>query len=239
MWRTILVVIVFGTLFAGLAERAWSDTQKHEEMLYTSVRVQNIASDGVGSGTVYMVDGEYSYILAAAHVVENAYDDRVVVTFYPTGEAHVADVMTTSFKFDLALLKVKHVHPYVALVANQSPPVFTEVWNIGAAIGMPVFPTFGIVSRYDAEYNLMQTSAQVVDGMSGGGTFYYDGEHYVMTGVIRSIMTVPIRPTDVQSVEGVEPSGLSERLPFISHSETVESVHVFLSAMCRQTGFGC
>jgi S1-C subfamily serine protease len=151
--------------------------QKHDELLYTVVGIS--CKSGNGSGVV-ISSGEYTTILTAKHVIGRCKNAQV--TFYPSGESFPVIASNKSKDYDLAVLIVKHTHPYVAtLSGNREVPVFTEVFKVGGGLSLKPFPGVGIVTGHGN--NMFQLSSDVIYGDSGGGAFILESMEYRLIGI--------------------------------------------------------
>lgn len=143
-------------------------------------------TEGAGSGVILTSDG---YIVTNHHVVDGATAIKVRLS---DGTACDAALQGTDAKTDLAVLKIDASNLTPAKLADSSK---ARPGDFVIAIGNPLGElggtvTEGIVSAMDREITidgetmtLMQTSAAVNPGNSGGGLFNLDGE---LIGVVNS-----------------------------------------------------
>ena len=139
----------------------------------------NYVTSGAGSGVVYSKDG---YIVTNNHVIDNA--SAIKVTLY-NGETYDAYLVATDPQSDVAVIKIE--------ADNLIPVKFgsldsASVGDLVIAIGNPLgklsgTATEGIISALEREIDiegkqmtLVQTSASVNPGNSGGGLFDQYGE---------------------------------------------------------------
>jgi serine protease Do len=134
---------------------------------------------GAGSGVIISENGT---ILTNHHVVEGA--SNVVVTL-PNGEEYEATVLGSDRRSDIAVLKIEASGLVSAIVNTTDEP---RVGDFVLAIGNPTGTlqgtvTDGIVSAIDRSVtidgvtmNLLQMSAAVSPGNSGGGLFNSAGD---------------------------------------------------------------
>ncbi len=139
-----------------------------------------------GSGVILTQDG---YIVTNNHVVESSENIRVR-TF--DGTEYEGELIGTDAKTDLAVIKVEADGLTPAAFADSDS---VKVGQVAVAIGNPLGTlggtvTSGIISAMNRELtigdetmNLLQTSAAVNPGNSGGGLFNEQGE---MVGVINA-----------------------------------------------------
>lgn len=160
-----------------------------------SIVTENMVSDfitggqvvsGAGSGVIISQDG---YIITNNHVVEGA--QSVAVTL-PNGDEHDAMVVGTDPATDIAVVKID-VKGLVPAVMGDSDTL--QVGEFCLAIGNPMGTlggtvTDGIVSALNREItidshtmSLLQMSAAVSPGNSGGGLFNARGQ---LVGVVNA-----------------------------------------------------
>ena len=139
---------------------------------------QSIAQ-GAGSGVIIDSDG---YIATCYHVIDGA--SSVTVTL-PDGTAYPAKVYGYDADNDVAVVKIDaHDLPVAVLADSSKLKVGENVFAIGNPLGsLGGTVTDGIVSALDREVEvegqemtLLQTSAAVNHGNSGGGLFNAKGE---------------------------------------------------------------
>ncbi len=134
---------------------------------------------GAGSGVILTTDG---YIVTNYHVVEGA--QQVTVTLHDDS-TYTATVVGSDQQSDIALLKIE-ADGLTPAVLGDSDNV--QVGEVVIAVGNPMGTlggtvTDGIVSALNRditvegnEMTLMQTSAAISPGNSGGGLFNTNGE---------------------------------------------------------------
>ena len=134
---------------------------------------------GAGSGVVFTQDG---YIVTNYHVVEGA---RQITVTLANEESYSATVVGSDSESDLALLKIEATGLTPAVLGDSDT---VQVGETVIAVGNPTGNlggtiTDGIVSALNRNVTvegnnmtLMQTSAAVSPGNSGGGLFNANGE---------------------------------------------------------------
>ncbi|MGM9681600.1 MAG: trypsin-like peptidase domain-containing protein [Eubacteriales bacterium] len=148
---------------------------------------------GSGSGVIWSADG---YVVTCNHVVENSAIIRVTLT---DGKSYVAKVVGIDAKTDLAVLKIdateSTLYPAVIRDDTASPLVLAEsVIAIGNPLGvLGGTVTEGILSALERNITvegmsmtLLQTSASVNSGNSGGGLFDING---ALIGIVNAKST--------------------------------------------------
>lgn len=151
--------------------------------------MQSSVSEGAGSGVVITKDG---YIITNNHVVSGA--SKIKVTF-SDGSEYDATLIGSDAANDIAVVKVEANDLTVAAIANSDK---IKVGESVVAIGNPLGTlggtvTEGIISATSRtlsidnnEMTLLQTSAAVNPGNSGGGLFNTKGE---LIGVVNAKVT--------------------------------------------------
>jgi len=141
---------------------------------------------GAGSGVVLTTDG---YIVTNNHVIAGA---RSITVRLADGTAHEASLVGADEKSDLAVLKINKTGLQPAVMGNSASLVVGET---AVAIGNPLGElggtvTQGIISALDREItvngenmSLLQTSAAINSGNSGGGLFNLNGE---LVGIVNA-----------------------------------------------------
>lgn len=141
-------------------------------------------TSGAGSGVILSSDG---YILTCAHVVDDA--DTVTVTT-SDGTEYDAEVVGSDTADDIAVLKIDATDLTAAVIGDSDAASVGETvyadGNPGGTLSGTI--TEGIVSALNREItvetdsgeaitlNVIQTSAAVSPGSSGGGLFNDQGE---------------------------------------------------------------
>ena len=148
------------------------------EAISMSYYFQQLISTGAGSGVILTEDG---YIVTNNHVISGA--SKIAVTL-KSGEEYSARLVGTSPENDLAVLKIEATGLKPATFADSDE---LQVGQVAVAIGNPLGKlggtvTEGIISALDREIDLdgqqmrlLQTSAAVNPGNSGGGLFDENG----------------------------------------------------------------
>ena len=134
---------------------------------------------GAGSGVILTTDG---YIVTNYHVVEDA--RQITVTLHDDS-TYTATVVGSDQQSDIALLKIEATGLTPAVLGDSDS---VQVGEVVIAVGNPMGTlggtvTDGIVSALNRdisvegnEMTLMQTSAAISPGNSGGGLFNTNGE---------------------------------------------------------------
>lgn len=134
---------------------------------------------GAGSGVILTTDG---YIVTNYHVVEGA--QQITVTLHDDS-TYTATVVGSDQQSDIALLKIDATGLTPAVMGDSDS---VQVGEVVIAVGNPMGTlggtvTDGIVSALNRdisvegnEMTLMQTSAAISPGNSGGGLFNTNGE---------------------------------------------------------------
>jgi S1-C subfamily serine protease len=94
---------------------------------------------------------------------------------------------------DLAMITVPVLYkPVSAIMTNATLDMFEQVWAIGAGLGLPPFPTVGMISIPDLNGDIVH-SAMIISGNSGGGLFIYNRKkhRYELVGINFAIALKP------------------------------------------------
>ena len=156
------------------------------ETKQTSFFTGQYVTQGAGSGVVLSDDG---YIVTNNHVIENA---SAVTVRTQDGKEYPATLIGTDKQTDLAVIRIeaKDLNPVIFADSDK-----IEVGQLAVAIGNPLGElggtvTNGIISAKDRDITiageamtLLQTSAAVNPGNSGGGLFDENGH---LVGVINA-----------------------------------------------------
>ena len=165
---------------------------------YTIPFGHQVTSEVQGSGFVYEYEGQM-VIITNNHVVEDAVS--ITVTF-ADGNTYDAEVLGSDASTDLAVLSAdaptSEYYP-LEIVSSSTVRVGDYVVAIGSPYGLAGTMTTGIVSALDrtititddmgGSYDitgLIQTSAPINSGNSGGPLMTYDGEVIGITTAIVS-----------------------------------------------------
>lgn len=172
------------------------------EKVYNSVVVINTYKKNVlyssGSGFIYRIDGDHSYIITNHHVIDSGEEFKVS---YTDGETVIASLVGSDEYADVAILKTETKEGYSASIIGKSDDmrVGDTTFTIGAPLG-DVYSwtvTRGILSgkerlvevslssSYQSDYimNVLQTDSAVNSGNSGGPLCNSNGE---VIGVINA-----------------------------------------------------
>ena len=159
------------------------------EQVATSFFFQQYVMQGAGSGVILSADGT---IVTNNHVIKGAQNIKVTLT---DGTSYPAKVIGTDAANDIAVVKIdaKGLHPAV-IGSSDSLEVGDFVLAIGNPLGtLSGTVTDGIVSALarrvtidNTTMTLLQTSAAVNPGNSGGGLFNAAGE---LIGIVNAKST--------------------------------------------------
>lgn len=127
----------------------------------------------LGSGVIISEDG---YIVTNNHVVENASD---VTVYAYDGEEYEGRIVGTDVRSDLAVVKIEAKGlPFSSFANSDQLLLGQQVIAIGNPLGEGITCSEGIISALtkeitidDISMDLLQTSAAINEGNSGGGLF--------------------------------------------------------------------
>lgn len=143
---------------------------------------------GSGSGVLISNNG---YIVTCNHVVEGS---SSIDVFLNDGTQYKAELIGNDPVTDIAVVKINAegvTFPYATLGSSESLRVGEQVYAIGNALGeLSNTVTEGIISALGRDIevdgqsmSVLQTSAAINEGNSGGGLFLYDGS---LIGVVNA-----------------------------------------------------
>lgn len=156
------------------------------ETVTRSTRMRQYISEGAGSGVIISKDG---YIVTNNHVIDGA--TKITVITHDQ-KSYSAKLIGKDSKTDLAVLKIQASDLQPAVYGDSSKLVVGE---LSVAIGNPLGQlggtvTEGIISALNRDINidgetmnLLQTSAALNPGNSGGGLFNEYGE---LVGIVNA-----------------------------------------------------
>ena len=183
----------------------------------TDIYYGNYVTGGAGSGVVIAQSDEYAYIVTNYHVIEGASSANVILTDKTVIPAEYLD---GDVNYDIAMIRIKTSKKFPKIVCGSSKDlkVGEDVLAIGNPLGqLGGTVTDGIISALNREVTienvkmtLLQTSAAVNPGNSGGGLFNMAGE---LIGIVNA----------KKLAEGIE--GLGFAIPIdIVHDKLVEII---------------
>lgn len=204
-------ITVSGDLSAVVDKTAASVVEIYTESMRANYFGQYI-TEGAGSGVIYTADG---YIVTNNHVISGA---QTITVRSGTGEEYEAALVGTDEQTDLALLKIE--------AKNLSPVTMADsdkirVGEVAVAIGNPLGTlggsvTSGIISAKDRQLildnqtmTLLQTSAAVNPGNSGGGLFNAYGQ---LIGIINAKSSGESGGTTIEGLGFAIPSNMVEKV---------------------------
>ncbi|TQV80461.1 S1 family peptidase [Denitrobaculum tricleocarpae] len=172
-----------------------------ESALSSSVQLFTEREDGrrrTGSGVVFALAGERSYIVTTAHLLEPQVPQKVFVALPGQTERTEAQVLTINAEKDIALLettplRVKPVH------FQEDARLGENIWVVSFPWGRRVTVVNGFVSQIAQENDnpasitrgpISLIDATVSYGTSGGGVF--NGKTGNLLGIVRGYRTAKL-----------------------------------------------
>lgn len=142
------------------------------------------AGNSIGSGFIVQSNG---IILTNTHVVEEAQSPVTVII--SDGRELLADVIAYHPNADLAALKIRDGNnfPPLLFARENQVRVGQSVYAIGSPLGLRNTFTQGIVSRIEANNDLIQHDAAINPGNSGGPLLNSQAEVIGINTFIRSV----------------------------------------------------
>ncbi len=141
-----------------------------------------------GSGTILKKENGIIYILTCYHVIDGN-ENKVYVMPYGGLTPVKATTVGYASKYDLAVLKVDESDAFDGSLAlkeydSKYLSVGDPTFVVGNSMGLGITATSGIVARLDllvstetvTNLRVLQTSAEMNPGNSGGGLFNYQGQ---------------------------------------------------------------
>ena len=181
------VVSGVGVSYSGVVQRVEDSVVAiTTESISTSNFFRQYVTQGAGSGVVLTTDG---YIVTNYHVISGA---RQITVTTNDGTAYQATLVGSDESSDIAVLKVDAKNLTPAVLGNSdSLAVGDAVLAIGNPLGtLSGTVTDGIISALERQVTidgntmtLLQTSAAVNPGNSGGGLFNASGE---LVGIVNA-----------------------------------------------------
>jgi len=156
------------------------------ETVQSAGRMGQYVFSGAGSGVVITADG---YVVTNNHVVNGA---QTIIVRLNSGESYQASLIGRDVRTDIAVLKIdaSGLKPVVfgdsgkLIIGEQAIVIGNPLGELGGTV------TDGIISALDRDIvvdgesmNLLQTSAAVNPGNSGGGLFNNRGE---LVGIVNA-----------------------------------------------------
>jgi putative serine protease PepD len=179
--------------------RSGSVADVAQRLLPSVVQLKVDGSDGSGTGSGFVIDGD-GHILTNNHVVALAGDDGTIEVVTEKGTTATARLIGKSPAYDLAVVKVDGLDtPAVQFGQSSKAVVGQDVVAIGSPLGLAGTVTSGIVSAKNrpvtaggegeiSYINALQTDAAINPGNSGGPLVDMSGR---VIGVNSAIATVP------------------------------------------------
>lgn len=160
-----------------------TETEQHSSFF------QQYVTEGAGSGIIISSNDDGTFIITCAHVIEGA--SKVTVTLSDGTEYEAVSTACDTIT-DIGFIKINVKGLKTATVGDSDDIVVAEdVIAIGNPLGeLGGSVTSGIISALEREiqidglkYKLIQTSAEISPGNSGGGLFNMKGE---LIGVVNA-----------------------------------------------------
>jgi len=180
----------------------------YTESVSNSGRMRQFVTEGAGSGVIISADG---YIVTNNHVIEGS--SRITVRL-SNGKDHEAILIGRDSKTDLAVIKIDATGLQAATLGNSDRLVVGE---LAVAIGNPLGKLGGTVSEGIISalsrnieidgfmMDLLQTTAAVNPGNSGGGLFNSYGE---LIGIVNAKSS----GTDIEGIGFAIPVNLARSI---------------------------
>ena len=175
------------------------------------VRVSDTKQKPIGLGSGVVV--EKNKIITNCHVAEA--QSKILLQVEYQGNSYSADVIGQLEEYDLCLLHVNALNAPVASIKRASDlKIGQKVYAIGAPSGFELTLTDGLISslRQFNDSEIIQTSAAISPGSSGGGLFDDNG------------LLIGITTFKIKGTEGINFAHLAEHIiELLKMSEMVNS----------------
>lgn len=180
----------------------------YTESVTSSGRMGQFVTEGAGSGVIVTSDG---YIATNNHVIEGS---RKITVRLSNGEDYEAELIGRDSKADIAVIKIDASGLQPVVFGNSDE---LQVGELAVAIGNPLGKlggsvTEGIISALSRSIEidghmmtLLQTSAAVNPGNSGGGLFNNYGE---MIGIVNAKSS----GSDIEGIGFAIPANLAKSI---------------------------
>ncbi|WP_113651296.1 S1C family serine protease [Pedobacter namyangjuensis] len=113
------------------------------------------------------------------HVFAGTLKGQEIIKTLDGKEYQIAEVISLSKELDYIIFKIKNnidqKFPFL-VISNKSPNIGDDVFAIGNPKGLESTLSIGIVSSLRDENTLIQTTAEITNGSSGGPLFNMKGE---------------------------------------------------------------
>ena len=168
------------------SRNAESVVEIRTETVQSAGRMGQYVFSGAGSGVIITADG---YVVTNNHVVNGA---QTIIVRLNSGESYQASLVGRDIRTDIAVLKIdaRDLKPVVfgdsgkIIIGEQAVVIGNPLGELGGTV------TEGIISALDRDIvvdgesmTLLQTSAAVNPGNSGGGLFNNRGE---LVGIVNA-----------------------------------------------------
>ena len=165
----------------------YPSTETREKAFSSSVMIEIplTSSTYYGSGSIFMEDEEYTYILTCHHVIEVASANNIYITLYD-GTTTRATFVGADTSSDVAILKFEGTgyQKITSISSNSDLSSGQSVFAVGYSLGLYDFTyNFGSLSQSKERtitidgltLTALQIDAAINGGMSGGGVFDANG----------------------------------------------------------------
>jgi len=172
---------------------------------------QTYESSSAGSGVIISENG---YIVTNNHVVEGAYDVKVKTY---QGKEYSAKIIGADSRSDIAVIKIDANNlAYSYFVDSDTIKLGQTVIAIGNPLGQGLTCSDGIISSLskeitinDVSMTVLQTSAAVNEGNSGGGLFDTLGN---IVGIVNAKSSDSTSSTSVEGMGYAIPSNTAKKI---------------------------
>ncbi len=204
-----LLLLLSPVLGLAPARSANPRAETVQKVFPSAVRIQLAEGAEVlrsASGIAFATDGERTYVLTNAHVVEpgKGWPEHVELRVLPSdgSRATVGSVIARGRvpEVDLAVIEIEGRLPVTPLAADDALALGDDLVVIGAPFGKGLSVAAGIVSQVEYELpenaaaprtaKALKTDAAIGYGSSGGGVFDVPGGHLI--GLVEGYRTARV-----------------------------------------------
>ena len=197
--------------------------QMYETMIDPTVQISHF--NEVGSGTIIYSRNGHSYVLSAAHIINQEHiENEIILKKYDKhgrqSSSYLARIVAIDSEKDLLLLEVETGDqlPTSRFASEQrinDVKVFDRVYAIGCPLGYGPMPTLGEISTKNKTLKVKgpthwMLNAPTIFGNSGGGIYLADTQEFI--GVLSRVsaynnfvniavphMGILVKPQDIKS----------------------------------------
>jgi len=135
------------------------------------------SGEGIAQGSGFFISAN-GIGISNYHVFEGVWVNNVTIKLQDGTESRISEILVRNSEEDYIIFKATSRYsnfPYLP-VASREPEIGVEVFAIGTPLGLEQTLSTGIVSAYRDNNKLIQTTAEIARGSSGGPLLNMRGE---------------------------------------------------------------